>query len=184
MLKFGLFMTILLAFTSILATTVVADDAPDKAQLAARSMVVIGPSRFHKTLERYLAYRSAQRPTHWASLESILKDSPGVDDPEKLKRWLFKRWKEQHLRYVLLVGDADMVPVRYMVLDRITPAAFDFAFYPSDLYYADVAHRDGRFDDWNARPKTDFTATISARCAARRTRPTRSTSMRSTTGRS
>ena len=29
-------------------------------------------------------------------------------------------WKEQHLRYVLLVGDADLVPVRYMVLDRIT----------------------------------------------------------------
>ena len=77
MLKFGLFMTILLAFTSILATTVVADDAPDKAQLAARSMVVIGPSRFHKTLERYLAYRVAAATPHWASLESILKDSPG-----------------------------------------------------------------------------------------------------------
>ena len=38
-----------------------------------------------------------------------------------------------------------------MVLDRITPAAYDYAFYPSDLYYADVARRDGSFDDWNAR---------------------------------
>ena len=32
-----------------------------------------------------------------------------------------------------------------------TPAAFDYAFYPSDLYYADVAKADGSFDDWNAR---------------------------------
>ena len=31
-----------------------------------------------------------------------------------------------------------------------TKPAFDTAFYPSDLYYADVAHRDGSFDDWNS----------------------------------
>jgi hypothetical protein len=48
------------------------------------------------------------------------------------------------------VGDADVVPVRYMVLDRVHQPAFDYAFYPSDLYYADVAHRNGSFDDWNA----------------------------------
>ena len=52
---------------------------------------------------------------------------------------------------MLLVGDVDVMPVRYMVLDRVTPAAFDYAFYPSDLYYADLAKQDGAFDDWNAR---------------------------------
>ena len=50
---------------------------------------------------------------------------------------------------MLLVGDADVMPVRYMVLDRVTPAAFDYAFYPSDLYYADLAKADGSFEDWN-----------------------------------
>ena len=40
-----------------------------------------------------------------------------------------------------------------MVLDRNTPAAFNYAFYPSDLYYADLAKRDGSFEDWNARKK-------------------------------
>ena len=81
----------------------------------------------------------------------MLKHSKGADDPERLKRWLYRAWRERHVRYVLLVGDADVVPVRYMVLDRVTPAADDYAFYPSDLYYADVARRDGSFDDWNAR---------------------------------
>src|SRR5262252_3993676 len=47
------------------------------------------------------------------------------------------------------VGDADVMPVRFMVLDRCTPAAFDYAFYPSDLYYADLQKRDGSFEDWN-----------------------------------
>ncbi len=55
------------------------------------------------------------------------------------------------MKYVLLVGDVDVMPVRFMVLDRVTPAAFDYAFYPSDLYYADLARADGSFDDWNAR---------------------------------
>jgi len=77
--------------------------------------------------------------------------TPGADDAEKLKRFLFARHeRDKALRYVLLVGDADVMPVRFMVLDRCTPAAFDYAFYPSDLYYADLTKRDGSFEDWNA----------------------------------
>ncbi len=128
----------------------VADDRAGAARGEPAAMVVIGPERFHKAMAPYLAYRRAQRPTEWASLESVLKQSQGADDPERLKRWLYRAWRERHVRYVLLVGDADVVPVRYMVLDRVTPSAFDYAFYPSDLYYADVARRDGSFDDWNA----------------------------------
>jgi hypothetical protein len=45
-----------------------------------------------------------------------------------------------------------------MVLDRVTPSAFDYAFYPCDLYYSDLAKTDGSFDDWNAR-KDSFHAT-------------------------
>ena len=138
--------------TALTAVAGAADDPdPGPGGHPHPGMVVIGPERFHKALTPFLAYRAAQRPTEWASLESILKHSEGADDPERLKRWLYRAWRERHVRYVLLVGDADVVPVRYMVLDRVTPAAFDYAFYPSDLYYADVARRDGSFDDWNAR---------------------------------
>ena len=41
---------------------------------------------------------------------------------------LLQRWRSDHLGYALLVGDVDVLPVRYMVLDRVTPAAFDDAF--------------------------------------------------------
>ncbi len=116
-----------------------------------RGMAIVAPERFHHALGKFLAYRTKQRPTQLVSLESILKTHQGTDDPERLKRWLYQEWKANHLRYVLLVGDADVIPVRYMVLDRVTPAAFDYAFYPSDLYYADVARRDESFEDWNAR---------------------------------
>jgi hypothetical protein len=115
-----------------------------------KGMVVVAPASFHKALRDFVKYRSEQRPVELVALETILKESPGVDDPEKLKRWLFEAWKSRGVRFVLLVGDADVLPVRYMRLDRGTKPALDTAFYPTDLYYADVAKRDGTFDDWNA----------------------------------
>jgi len=138
------------------SATAAGDSTPQNGK--AQGMVIVAPERFHRELKAFRSYRAAQRPTELVALEAINKSTPGVDDPERLKRWLYKAWKERNVRYVLLVGDADILPVRYMVLDRVTPAAFDYAFYPCDLYYADVAKRDGSFDDWNAR-KDGFHAT-------------------------
>jgi hypothetical protein len=117
----------------------------------SKKLLVVTPESFQAALRDYVAYKKKQMPTEMVTLESVLKTSQGVDDPEKLKRYLFKAWKERNVGYVLLVGDADVLPVRFMALDRVTPAAFDYAFYPSDLYYSDLAHEDGTFDDWNGQ---------------------------------
>lgn len=114
-------------------------------------MVVVAPRAFHGALAEFVAYRAQERSVELVDLEGVLEKSTGVDDPEKLKRWLFDAWSKRGVRYVLLVGDADVLPVRYMVLDRVTKPAFDYAFYPSDLYYADIAKRDGSFEDWNGQ---------------------------------
>ncbi len=118
---------------------------------SAGGLVVVVPEKLYPTLSDYLLHKTQQLPVQTAILETILRDHPGGDDPERLKRFLFDLWKQGRVRYVLLVGDADVMPVRYMVLDRITPPAFDYAFYPSDLYYADLAKKDESFEDWNAR---------------------------------
>ena len=73
-------------------------------------MVVVAPASYHKALRDFVKYRSEQRPVELVALETILKESPGVDDPEKLKRWLFEAWKSRGVRYVLLVGDAESCP--------------------------------------------------------------------------
>lgn len=113
-------------------------------------LLIVAPDRFAGTLQPFVEHRRRDLGVEVATLETVLKRVEGVDDPERLKRFLYQAWKERHVRYALLVGDASLLPVRYMVLDRITPAAFDYAFYPSDLYYADLAKADGRFEDWNA----------------------------------
>lgn len=69
-------------------TIAVADDHGGAVRKAPAAMVVIGPERFHRSMAGYLAHRQVQRPTEWASLESVLKESQSVDDPERLKRWI------------------------------------------------------------------------------------------------
>lgn len=124
---------------------------PAETAGAEGGLLIVVPTALEAPLREYAAARGARLPVETVRLEDVLRDTPGVDDPEKLKRFLYRGWRERGVRYALLVGDADVMPVRYMVLDRVTAAAFDYAFYPSDLYYGDVAGRDGAFDDWNGQ---------------------------------
>lgn len=118
----------------------------------AERLEVVAPRAFHGALTAYVRHRERDLPVDLVALEEILEKGAGRDDPEKVKRHLYDGYRERGVRYALLVGDADVFPVRYMVLDRVTPEAFDFAFYPSDLYYADLAKRPGgAFEDWNGR---------------------------------
>ncbi len=125
-------------------------DPAREAPLADR-LLIVAPTRLHQALGPFVAHKRRQLNVELASLESILQSKRSGDPPEKLKRFAFEGWKSRKVRYLLLVGDADTIPVRYMVLDRITAPAFDYAFYPSDLYYGDVAKADGAFEDWNGR---------------------------------
>jgi hypothetical protein len=129
----------------------------ERPSASGKKLYVIAPAAFHRALAPFIEHKRRLLPTQLIALDQALKKGHGVDDPERLKRFLYDAWKHDQLGYAILVGDVDVMPVRYMVLDRVTPAAFDYAFYPSDLYYSDLAHQDGQFDDWNAH-KEDFHA--------------------------
>ncbi|MEK7867514.1 MAG: C25 family cysteine peptidase [Planctomycetota bacterium] len=112
-----------------------------------RRLTIVAPKEFCGALEEFVEFKRARLETTLVAIEDV--GAEGTDEPERLKRFLHDAWRHRGLRYVLLVGDADVLPVRYMVLDRCTEPAFDYAFYPSDLYYADLAREDGTFEDWN-----------------------------------
>ena len=135
---------------SVNLASVVAADGPAGGQPVSGPMVVIARAIPRGACDLpCLPVQGAANPLGFAriDLERIARRGRS----RKTQAWLYEEWKDRQLRYVFLVGDADLVPVHYMVLDRVTPHAFDYAFYPSDLYYADVARRNGSFDDWNAR---------------------------------
>lgn len=135
-----------------------ASGAVERSAGAAKDhFIIVTPRALSGALDEYITHKQESFDVERVMLEDVLAAAPGADDPEKLKHFLYDAWKSRSARYVLLVGDADVLPVRYMVLDRVTPPAFDYAFYPSDLYYADVAKQDGSFEDWNGA-KDEFHA--------------------------
>lgn len=133
-----------------LALPAAALSVPTRCEAASqKGLLIVAPQRFHTALKDYASHRAATLPCRLVALERVLSGSRGRDDAEKLKRYLYAAWRTEGIGYVLLVGSPELLPIRYMALDRITPEAFNYAFYPSDLYYGDVARQDGSFDDWN-----------------------------------
>ena len=83
------------------------------------------------------------------SLEEIYRTYPGRDEAEKVKQCLAAYSRDSRIRYAMLFGDCEKFPVRYTKTDRKTQEAHDTAFYPADLYYADLFESDGTVDDWD-----------------------------------
>ncbi len=113
-------------------------------------LTIVAPRDWLPELNNYADARKPEVNSVVVAWEDLVATQTGADEPEKIKRFLYDQWTKGELHHVLLVGDASLTPVRYMVLDRATPAAHDYAFYASDLYYADLAKSDGTFEDWNA----------------------------------
>jgi len=125
--------------------------AATRAEAGRPGWLVVAPAAWEADLRPLVELRARDFQASFLALEDALAEGDGADAPERLKRVLWRRWREQGLAHVLLAGDAATLPVRFMVLDRNTEAAWNTAFYPSDLYYADLAREDGSFDDWNGQ---------------------------------
>lgn len=104
-------------------------------------MLVISPQTLEGALREFVDWKKSLQDTQWLALEDVLRQSPGADDPEKLKQSIYAQWQTRKIGYVLLVGDVDVLPVRYMVLDRKTSAAFDYAFHEPCLDRDGKAHQ-------------------------------------------
>ncbi len=144
-------MLIAIALSIVAASPLIALEPPPRPKLLIVLADALSPDKDSPEITAFLAQKRERFDTELVRLSFALATDaakPAADDAEQLKRFLYNHWKTGTTS-VLLVGDADIMPVRYMCLDRVTAPAFDYAFYPCDLYYADVAKADGSFDDWN-----------------------------------
>ena len=136
---------------ALLAAAWTAPEGPTPPAAARPGLAIVAPEAWTELLRPFALARSKEGLAVSICPLEALAHARGADAPERIKRALYARWRSGGLRYVLFVGDAAVVPVRFMMLDRATPEAHDTAFYASDLYYADVADAEGAFEDWNAR---------------------------------
>ena len=114
-------------------------------------LLIIAPKEFCSLLKPLVAHKERVGiPTKLVSLEKVYDEMfwYGRDEPEKIKyfiKFAIERWG---IKYVLLVGDYKKIPVRYVY------NSFNYSFFPeerfiSELYYADIYDKYGRFSSWD-----------------------------------
>lgn len=133
-------------------------------------LLVIAPAHFQEALRPLIGHKSATgMPAHLVTREALTGHFNGRDDPEKIKRGITFAHEYLGTRYVFLVGDASLMPVRYR---RTTIATGernwrDGWYTPADLYYANLYRNhvpavfgriaaSGGFTNWDANGDNKF----------------------------
>jgi len=80
-------------------------DEPAKPRLVA-----IAPAEWLPLLKPWVEARKADFDVEAVAIEDALAMNEGRDAPERIKRYLWRSWRDEGLRYALLVGDADTFP--------------------------------------------------------------------------
>jgi len=107
-------------------------------------LLIITPSRFYGEIKRLADFKESHGiKTKIEMVEDISRKWKG-DEAEKIKYAIKDAIEQYGIKYVLLVGDADVIPVRYVKL-----AIQGMDKVPSDLYYADIYKADGSFSSWD-----------------------------------
>ncbi|MEF8848451.1 MAG: C25 family cysteine peptidase [Candidatus Thermoplasmatota archaeon] len=73
----------------------------------------------------------------------------GRDKPEKIKYFIKKSYDNWDIKYVMLIGDNNKVPVRYVYNDEPWQE-YPEPCYISELYYADIIDVNGSFSSWDS----------------------------------
>jgi Peptidase family C25 len=142
------------------------------AGLGNSTLLIIAPEEFLDALQPLVQHKnSTGMPANAVSIAQLTASFPGADDPEKIKRGIQYAYEHLSTQYVMLVGDAQWFPTRYLYMRKLSryypnhprPPSLpvDGVYIPSDLFYASLYHhqinrsqgvdvKPGPFDDWDA----------------------------------
>ncbi len=123
----------------------------------SNELLIVTPREFLEPMRRLAEWKtSTGMSAGMLVLEEIEGMCEGRDAPERIKQCLALYNRKSGVRYAMLVGDGDKFPIRWTSTDTAAPTAGYTAFFPADLYYADLYKADGSFDDWDANANGYF----------------------------
>src|SRR4051794_1506339 len=107
------------------------------------SLLIVHPPAFRDQALRLLHHKRDTGMTAYSSaLANLIDGVNGVDDAEKLKKAIYGAVRdERQVRYVLLVGDATLIPVRYrrtLQQRGVNGVPYQAWYTAADLYHANL----------------------------------------------
>jgi hypothetical protein len=115
-------------------------------------MVIIAPDSFSDALQPLIDHKNSFGvQTFLKTTEEIYNGYQGRDQAEQIKYFIFDSVKNLGIKYVLLIGDIDLLPIRtsYVKYGPIEDVI-------SDLYYSDVVDLEGNFCSWDSNENDLF----------------------------
>ncbi len=103
-------------------------------------LLVIGPARFGEAGAALVKHKMATgMPATYVAIEALHTLVEGKDEAERIKRLIAAGVQGRGVRYVMLVGDASVCPVRFRRVTQVpSDAALDGTYNPSELYYSNL----------------------------------------------
>lgn len=149
-----------LLFREKITVTIRTEDASAETMSLPRkqdeqeTVIVIAPEIFEAVLQPYLTHKTAAGLScSLYTIESIIDTAAGRDDAEKLRLFIRSKVEQNDTAFVLLAGDADVLPVRRCAL---THDPLDQALLPMEDYFADLFNGYGDYHDWDANGDGNF----------------------------
>ena len=120
-----------------------------------QDLLIITPEEFEDEILPLKQFKDAtNRPSVIETLEDIYTNpdySSADDEAEKIKMCIADYEADHNIKYVLLVGDVDWLPMRYFYLKRENATHVGWLqYYLTDHYYADLYDSGGSFCTWDA----------------------------------
>jgi hypothetical protein len=115
-------------------------------------MVIIAPNKFSVNIQPLIDHKnSVGIQTFLKTTEDIYDEYQGRDQAEQIKYFIYDSVKNLGIKYVLLIGDIDLLPIRtsYVKYGPIEDVI-------SDLYYSDVFDLNGSFCSWDSNENDLF----------------------------
>ncbi len=146
---FSIFIIIIvinICFTSVILSQ--KNNSLDRLSLLEEyDMVIINPEMFSGSLQPLINHKNnVGIKTISKTTENIYNEFAGRDKPEKIKNFIRYALESWHIKYVFLVGNKDLIPIRNIII-----CLWDIkSEFISDLYYSDIFDENGTFCSWDS----------------------------------
>ncbi len=109
-------------------------DPPDTSDY---QVLLISPDLFLNQLEDFRdVYRIQGMKSRVVSLTTIVNQISGLDNPEKIRNYILQEYQQHDIQHVVLVGDAELMPVRGLYCQVQSSSVYTDNGIPADLYYS------------------------------------------------
>ncbi|MFH1012930.1 MAG: C25 family cysteine peptidase, partial [Thermoplasmatota archaeon] len=114
-------------------------------------LLIIAPQKFVNALQPLITHKNnVGIRTRLVTLDEVYHQMfwLGRDEPEKIKFFIKTAKEEWGITYVMLVGDFQTIPIRY-VYNADNNTGWNEPCFISELYYADLYDKNHNFSSWD-----------------------------------